>query len=82
MKIETCEVSCDEQYCDTCKEQGLSEIEQARINYYIAKGQLEIKKQMMIDIEEVHKKAQNQLLCAITHYIKCQQKIALLEGIK
>lgn len=80
MKIETCEVSCDENHCDVCRAQGLSELERVRVDYYIAKGQLEIKKQIMIDIEEVYSRAKEHLLCALTHYISCQKKLEKLEN--
>lgn len=85
----TCEVSCDEMYCDVChaSPDGLSELEHLRIKQAFSRSRLENQKNLCVEIETrlrellaLKKRAYETLGMELMEYNSYTEKIRELEG--
>lgn len=87
----TCEVSCDEMYCDVChaSQEGLSELEYLRVKQAFSLSRLNNQKNMCSEIEtrlkellSLKKRAYETLGMELIEYNSYTEKIRELEGGK
>lgn len=66
--MDTCDISCDAQYCDTCKAQDLSYQELAQIKLIVARAKLDYAKGTCLDIEKLLETARSNLCYCLGEY--------------
>lgn len=85
----TCEVSCDEMYCDVChaSSDGLSELEYLRVKQAFSRARLNKQKDMCVEIKtrlkellSLKKRAYETLGMELMEYNSYTEKIRELEG--
>jgi hypothetical protein len=75
MNNQTCDISCDAQYCDTCHAQGISHQELMLIKLAVSRAKLEYAKASYNDIDTLRDKARSNLCCALGEYERAVRKV-------
>ena len=74
--MKTCELNCDEQYCDVCQNQELMTYDEklAQINLIVKRARLDMAKQTCVDIEKLLIQARHNVCVCLGEYERAKRK--------